>query len=103
MKYANIISSLSKQSGAEEALHYDKSFRQWRQKDPDSLPWEGVVTELHCEALAMGLQGQTKKQNSKWPFRTSFGHPKTGGPTTLEFVFNRFMTVIQRKIDNKKL
>ena len=91
MKYANIISSLSKQSGVEGALHYDKSFRQWRQKDPDSLPWEGVVTELHCEALAMGLQGQTKKQNSKWPFRTSFGRPKTGGPTTIKqhcYTFN---------------
>jgi hypothetical protein len=84
MKYAHIITSLSKQSGIEGALCYDRSFRQWRQKDPVNLPWEGVVTELHCEALAMGLQ--TKWQNNsygnKQPFRGIFGRPRTGGPIT---------------------
>ena len=84
MKYAHIITSLSKQSGIESALYYDRSFRQWRQKDPVNLPWEGVVTELHCEALAMVLQ--TRRQNNsygnKQPFRGIFGRPRTGGPIT---------------------
>jgi hypothetical protein len=81
MKYAHIITSLPKQSGIEGALYYNRSFRQWRQKDPVNLPWEGVVTELHCEALAMGLQ--TKRQNNsngnKQPCRGIFGRPRTGG------------------------
>jgi hypothetical protein len=38
MNYAHIITSLSKQSGIEDALYYDRSFRQWRQKDPVNLP-----------------------------------------------------------------
>ena len=42
------------------------------------------MTELHCEALAMGLQ--TKRQNNrngnKQPFRVIFGRPRTGGSIT---------------------
>ena len=46
MKHAHIITSLSKQSGIEGVLCYDRSFRQCRQKDHIHLPWEGVVNRV---------------------------------------------------------
>lgn len=60
MKYRQMIINLAHDASVEGALTYYEHFRQWREQDPDNLPWENINTELHSEALATGLNSFTK-------------------------------------------
>ncbi|XP_033757975.1 uncharacterized protein LOC117340318 [Pecten maximus] len=51
MKYAHTIQTIAKRAGDAAAIGYDMMFRKWRQANPDSLPWDQVVSELYLEAM----------------------------------------------------
>lgn len=77
MKYAHIVTTLSKQESVEAALYYDRMFRKWKQTDPTNLPSEGLVSEPHNEVLAMGLHD---KKQYRSPFRRYAGRFSNRGP-----------------------
>jgi hypothetical protein len=71
MTYARIVQGIAKSCGDEAAIEYDINFRQWRQADPHSCPWNLKNVELFQEAM---LAGMDKFKFKKQPFRS--GPPK---------------------------
>jgi hypothetical protein len=71
MKYGDIVQKLGKRVGEEAALYYDKNFREWRSSNPEDFPWDKLNSEIHSEALAVGLSRSRLGTNS-----TSFGSKK---------------------------
>ncbi|XP_062622107.1 uncharacterized protein LOC134283613 isoform X3 [Saccostrea cucullata] len=78
MKYMATVQKLSSDVGERAAFHYDEQFRKWRAENLDQMPWEKINSELHSEALQIGLksklfqtEGKTSrpKQNQQQPFR----------------------------------
>ena len=55
MKYANTIQVLARRSCAVATFVY-RNFRMWRERDYVNLPWDLVHSELHGDAIALGLK-----------------------------------------------
>ncbi|XP_033733832.1 uncharacterized protein LOC117322971 [Pecten maximus] len=77
-QYARRVQAIAEESGDSAAIAYDKSFRLWREREPEDCPWDQLNVALYHEALAEGLvskfrgkQGQSFRSNSnqKRPFR----------------------------------
>ena len=47
MKYADIIQNLARRSCDVAAYIYDRTYREWREHDYESLPWDQVNNELY--------------------------------------------------------
>ena len=56
MKYADIIQTLARRSCDVAAYIYDRTYREWREHDYESLPWDQVNNELYSEAMSLGLK-----------------------------------------------
>ena len=65
MKYAATISTLASQATLQAAMGYDKAFREWRESDPESLPWDQVNTELYQQAFGMAFLQKTSPSSQK--------------------------------------
>ena len=76
MQYMGHIQEMAQISGEFAARHYDKMFRNWRQRTP--LPWNVINQSLHAKALAVGLRqkvvsskrGTAQQQKSCFFFRS---------------------------------
>ncbi|KAK3095856.1 hypothetical protein FSP39_020049 [Pinctada imbricata] len=90
MKYAVTISTLASQASLQAALTYDRTFREWREADPDDLPWEQVNLELYQHALGTALHqkwsgpGQLQSNN----FRPYNGSNQFTSPSSYCYQFN---------------
>ena len=56
MKFANTIQVLARRSCDIAAFVYDRNFRMWREIYYVNLPWDLVHSELHGDAIALGLK-----------------------------------------------
>ena len=56
MQYADIIQTLARRSCDVAAYIYDRTYREWREHDYESLPWDQVNNELYSEAMSLGLK-----------------------------------------------
>lgn len=72
MCYAQIVQRIAEACGDVAALNYDEKFRQWRQTDPTSCPWQFKNVELYQEAVFAGLEYKLQKKNQ--PFRSPRKH-----------------------------
>ena len=71
MKYGDLVQKLAKRMGDEAALFYDKTFREWRATNPDAFPWDKLNSEIHSEALAIGLSKSKQNTNFNRKFQPS--------------------------------
>ncbi|KAK3090135.1 hypothetical protein FSP39_009429 [Pinctada imbricata] len=106
MKYAVSISTLANQASLPAALAYDRTFREWRESDPDSYPWDQLNTELYQHALGSALQHkfnqtqntQSKTQsNSTGNFRIKPGTSSNTNDTGYCYQYNNFKGRCNRK------
>ncbi|KAK3106097.1 hypothetical protein FSP39_012685 [Pinctada imbricata] len=81
MKYAVTISTLASQASLPAALGYDRTFREWRESDPDSLPWDQINTELYQVALGSALEQKAIKHNLQSASTSNF-RPYSNQSTT---------------------
>jgi hypothetical protein len=71
MKYAHTIQNLARRSCDLVAFIYDQTFRRWRETVWVYLPWDQVNSELHNDAMHLGLQvklnqnGKSNKHGTK--------------------------------------
>jgi len=71
MKYAHTMQNLARRSCDLVAFVYDQTFRRWRETVWVHLPWDQVNSELHNDAMHLGLQvklnqnGKSNKRGTK--------------------------------------
>ena len=98
MKFANTIQVLARRSCDIAAFVYDRNFRMWREIYYVNLPWDLVHSELHGDAIALGLKIKLEAMKThpgnqglhKSPFLGSktLGKVPTNGPRKWSFCYS---------------